>query len=63
MEKEAAGLPVCQGGDDQTRRVSKILVRVNELSITDVNEAVTLLLRPGMSELGEPLEGLGGGDL
>ena len=39
-------IPVCERGDNQPGRVSQVLVRVLELSITDVGKAVSLLLIP-----------------
>lgn len=59
----AADVPVGEGSDDKPWCISKIFVKVTELSIADVNEAVALLLIPVMSELGKPLKGLRGGDL
>lgn len=60
---ETAELPVCEGSDDETWSVSKILVWVKKLSVTDVNETVPVLFIPAVSELRKPLEGLWGGDL
>ena len=39
-------IPVCERGDNQPGRVPQVLVRVLELSITDVGKAVSLLLIP-----------------
>lgn len=50
--------PVGERGDDQPRRVAQVLVRVLDLGVADVSEAVLLLFVPAMPELGLPGEGL-----
>lgn len=56
-------LPVCERSDDKTWCISKILIWVQELSITDVNIAMVLLFIPAMPKLRKPLKCLWGGDL
>lgn len=42
--------PVCEGGDDQPRGVTQVLVGVLDLGVADVGEAVFLLV-PAMAQL------------
>ena len=51
-------LPVSEGRNDKSRCVAKILVRVAELGITDVGEAVSFLLVPTVPKLTQPRERL-----
>lgn len=53
-----ASSPVGERGDDQPWRVTQVLVRVLDLGVADVGEAVPLLFIPAMPELGLPGEGL-----
>ena len=46
--------PVSERGDDKTRRVAQVLVRVAELGVTDVSKTVVLALVPAMAQLGQP---------
>eukprot|EP00964_Phaeocystis_antarctica_P078965 scaffold49143_cov40-Phaeocystis_antarctica.AAC.2 len=46
-----------EGGDDEAARVAHVLVRVTELGIADVDEAVLLLVVPAVLELRLPGEG------
>ena len=46
-----------EGGDDKAARVADVLVRVTELGIADVDEAVLLLVVPAVLELRLPGEG------
>ena len=51
--------PISKRGDDQSWSVTKVLVRILELSVTDVSKAVLLSLVPAMPQLAQPGEGLG----
>ena len=50
--------PVGEWGDDESWCVAEVLVRVAELSVTDVGETVELLLVPTMTQLRQPRERL-----
>ena len=50
--------PVSERGDDQSWSITKVLVRIFELSVTDISKAVFLCLVPAMSQLAQPGEGL-----
>lgn len=52
-------LPVSQRSDDEPWGIAKVLIGVEELSITDVCKAVPLLIRPSVPELRQPNERLG----
>lgn len=52
-------IPVSKRSDNKTRGVSQVLIGVQELGVTDVCIAVPVVVGPPMSELAEPLEGLG----
>lgn len=52
-------VPVSKWRDDQTRCISEIFVGILELSVADVCEAVFGFVVPSVSQLTEPLEGLG----
>ena len=44
-------IPIRKWSDDQAWCVTEVLVRVTELSVTDVSEAVLLLLVPPVTQL------------
>ena len=46
MKISGGTIPVCEGGDDKPWSVSKVLVAVLELRVTDVCKTVTLLVIP-----------------
>lgn len=48
--------PVCERRDDETWRVAQVLIGVQKLGITDVSEAMLLLLIPSVAQLGQPYE-------
>ena len=50
--------PISERRDDEAGRVAKILVRVPELRVADVGEAVADAVVPAVPELAEPQEGL-----
>ena len=54
-------LPIGQWGDDKSRCVAKVLIRVLELSITDVGKAMALMVIPSVQrvEVEEKGEGWG----
>ena len=57
------GQPVGERGDDQAGRVAEVLVRVLELSITDVGKTVLFILVPSGGEgCGRRREEEGGGE-
>ena len=45
-----SNLPISEGSDDQSWSVTKVLITILELSITDVSKAMTLALIPPEEE-------------
>ena len=56
--REGDVAPVGEGRDDESWSVAEVFVRVTELRVTDVCEAILLFLVPAMTQLTQPREGL-----
>lgn len=56
--RQINAIPVSEWGDDKSRGVPQVLVRVAELSVTNVGIAVLVVVVPPVSELRQPGEGL-----